>query len=51
MVITSEGKWRVDRGDEVIIMRAEEDGENSGLLDGMTECSWAGRLNVKGDID
>ena len=38
MVITSEGKWRVDRGEEVMIMRAEENGENGGLLDGLTEC-------------
>ncbi len=33
MVITSEGKWRVDRGDAVMIMRAEENGENGRLLD------------------
>ena len=33
MVITSEGKWRVDRGDKVIILQAEEDGGNDGLLD------------------
>ncbi len=33
MVITSEGKWRVDRGDEVMIMRAEENEENSRLID------------------
>ncbi len=26
MVMTSQGKWRVDRGDEVMIMRAEENG-------------------------
>ena len=32
MVITSEGKWRVDRGDEVIITRDEEDGEMVGSL-------------------
>ena len=35
MVITSEGKWRLDRGDEAIIMRAEEDCENGRLLDGL----------------
>ena len=33
MIITSEGKWRLDRCDEAIIMRAEEDEENGGLLD------------------
>ena len=27
MIITSEGKWRVDRGDEVMIQTAQEDGE------------------------
>ena len=33
MVITSEGKWRVDRGDEVMIMKVEEIEENSMLID------------------
>ena len=32
MVVTSEGKWRVDKGD-VMIMRAEENEENSRLID------------------
>ncbi len=36
MVITSKGSWIIDRGNEVIITRAEEDGENGGLLNGLT---------------
>ncbi len=28
-----ESKWRVDSGDEVIIKRAQYDGENGGFLD------------------
>ena len=32
MVIISEGKWRVDRGDKVIIIRAVENGEMVGFL-------------------
>ena len=43
MVITSEGEWRVDRGDGVVIKTAEDDGENGGLLDRLRECRWAGR--------
>ncbi len=27
MIITSEGKWRVDRCDEIMIKTAEKDGE------------------------
>ena len=38
MVITFAGKERVDRGDGVMIKTAEEDGENGGLLVGLTEC-------------
>ncbi len=38
MFITSEGKWRVDRDDEVMTMKTEENGENGGFLDGLTEC-------------
>ncbi len=33
MVIASEGKWIVDRGDEVMIMRAEENEKNGRLFD------------------
>ena len=39
MIITSEGKQRVDRGDEVMIMRADEENvENGKHLDWLTEC-------------
>ena len=31
--ITKESNWRVDRGNEAIIKRAQYDGENGGLLD------------------
>ncbi len=32
MIITSEGKWRGDRGDEVMIKTAGMDGEILGFL-------------------
>ena len=38
MIITSEGKWKSDRGDEIMIETAEEDGENIWLHEGLKKC-------------
>ncbi len=38
MINTSEGKWIVDRCDEVMIETAGYDGGYFGLLHGLTEC-------------